>query len=330
MSEKLGSLWWAARLALATAEVDAQERSLQKLQAGYRKEDIQVASARLDEAAEIERIAKANYERSKSLPDGAISAEALDNDLSKFKKASAVSAQLRAELAKMKAGYRTEDILVAKANLTAANSRVELTQRELNYCTIAAPQSQRPLRVLKVLHRIGEWINASKAPELISVYDPTQMQARIDVTQSSIKSIVVGMPAIVVTEANPERRYSATVLRAEPLAELAKNTVTVRVKINDPDELLFPEMVARITFLSQKPTTAPVDKTIMIPTTALLLDNGKQYVFLMEAARVRRQNVTGDGEVGSQTRIIGGLQPGQRVIISRLASLRPGMTVQEK
>jgi len=318
------------RLALGRAEAKAADTNLQKLKAGYRKEDIEAAGARLAEAAEIERIAKANYERSKALPAGAISAETLDNDLSTFKKASAVSAQLRAELAKMKAGYRTEDIAVAQAKLTAANSRVELTERELNYCTITAPESDRPLRVLKVLHRIGEWINAAKAPELISLYDPKEMQVRVDVTQANIKSIVIGKPAIVVTEANPERRYSGTVLRAEPLAELAKNTVTVRVKINDPDEMLFPEMVARITFLAEAPTSAPADHAVLIPTVALLSDNGKDYVFVMDAGRARKQNVTTDGAAGPQTRITGGLQSGQRVITSHLASLQPGMAVQEK
>lgn len=318
------------RLTLAQAEVRGAQLALQKLEAGYRKEDIQAAQASLDEAREIQRIAKANYERSKALPDGAISAESLDNDFSTFKKAGAVSARLDAELAKMKAGYRTEDIAVAKAGLAAAQSRVELIQRELSYCTIKAPQSARPLRVLKVLHRIGEWINAVKDPEIVSLYDPTQMQARVDVTQASIKSISAGMPAIVVTEANPDRRYSGTVLRVEPLAELAKNTVTVRVKIDEPDKLLFPEMVARISFLNEKPNPASSDKTLMIPTAALLTDGEKNYVFIMDAARVRRQDVTTNGTAGAQTRIIGGLQPGHRVITSRLASLRPGMVVQEK
>jgi HlyD family secretion protein len=317
------------RLTLAQAEVKAVDTNLQKLIAGYRKEDIDIASARLDEAAEIERIAKANYERSKALPDGAISAESLDNDLSTFKKAIAVSAQLRAELAKMKAGYRTEDIAVARAKLTAAKSRVELTERELSYCTITSPVSDRPLRVLKVLHHIGAWINAAKTPEIIALYDPTQMQVRVDVTQANIKSIVVGKPVVVVTEANPERRYSGTVLRAEPLAELAKNTVTVRVKINDPDAMLFPEMVARITFLSETPASSPDDQAVLIPTIAIVADNGKNYVFVIESGVATRQHITIGGAVGAQTRITGGLRPGQRVITSGLASLKSGAAVQE-
>jgi len=320
------------RLALADAEVEAAARGLDKLLAGFRKEDIDAAAARVAEALELERIAKANHERSKALPPGAISKENLDKDLSAFKKAQAVTAQLQAELAKMKAGYRAEDIAVARARLAAAPQRVELSKRELSYCTITAPQTDRPLRVLKVLHRVGEWINAGKAPELVWLYDPKEMQVRVDVTQANIESIVVGKPAVVVTDANPERHYDGTVLRAEPLAELAKNTVTVRVKINDPDELLFPEMIARITFLSDEQTPS-ADDAVLIPTSAVLGGGGgdkKHHVFVLDAGRARRRDVTSDGAVGAQTRITGGLKPGQRVIISNPASLRPGRAVEEK
>jgi hypothetical protein len=94
--------------------------------------------------------------------------------------------------------------------------------------------------------------------------------------------------------------------------------------------MLFPEMVARITFLAEAPTSAPADHAVLIPTIALLDDNGKDYVFVMDAGRARKQNVTTDGAAGTQTRITGGLQSGQRVITSHLASLQPGMAVQEK
>ncbi len=43
--------------------------------------------------------------------------------------------------------------------------------------------------------------------------------------------------------------------RQEPLATLAKNTITVRIAIVDPDELLFPEMVAHATFMRDGPET---------------------------------------------------------------------------
>lgn len=314
---------------LAQAEADAAARNLDRFHAGFRTEEIDAATARVAEKAEQERIAANDYQRSQSVPAGGISREDLDRDLSALNKAKALHAQALADLAKMKAGYRKEDIAVAQAELTRAQRNVELIARELSYCTIKAPPSDRPLRVLKVLHRVGEWIDARKQPELVWLYDASQMQARADITQPNIRSVGVGKSATVITEANPQRRYKGTVLRIEPLAELAKNTVTVRVKIEDPDELLFPEMTARITFLAEEPMLVETANAVFIPTAALLHEGGKKHVFVLDAGRARRRDVTVDGAVGSQTRVTAGLQPGQRVITSHLGLLRPGLTVEE-
>jgi len=318
------------RLDLAQADADAAARNLDRFNAGFRKEEIDAAAARVAETAEQQRIAANNYKRSQAVPPGGISQEDLDRDLSALNRAKALHAQAMADLAKLKAGYRKEDVAVARAELTRAQRNVELIERELSYCTIQAPEFDRPLRVLKVLHRVGEWIDAKKQPELIWLYDPTQMQARADVTQPNIRSVAVGKPAIVITEANPQRKYKGTVLRIEPLAELAKNTVTVRIKIDDPDELLFPEMTARITFLADKPILVETAGAVFVPTAAVLDEGGRKYVFVLDAGRAGRRDVTVGAVAGSQMRITGGLQPGQRIITSHLGSLRPGLAVEEK
>jgi len=111
--------------------------------------------------------------------------------------------------------------------------------------------------VLKVLHRVGEWVDAQKHPSLVWLYDPKQMQVRVDVRQPDVTSVAVGQTVEVVTEANPSKKYKGTVLRIDPLAELSKNTVTVRARIEDPDDLLYPEMVAQITFLQGTSTEKP-------------------------------------------------------------------------
>jgi HlyD family secretion protein len=240
-----------SRLDLARAELKLAQKKLEKFRAGFRKEDIAAAKAKAEEAAEKLRIARSVYEASKSLDAGAISREALDKDLSAYKQAEAAYAAAAAELNKYRAGYRVEEIAMAQAEMENARSKVALAERELDYCTITAPDTGSKLRVFRVLHHVGQWIDASKQPDLVWLYDPGQMQARVDVRQPDIMSVTVGQDVEVVTEANPEKRYRGTVLRIDPLAELAKNTVTVRVKIDDPDDLLFPEMVAQITFLQK-------------------------------------------------------------------------------
>jgi HlyD family secretion protein len=320
-----------SRLAAARARQAAAAKALEKLEAGYRKEDVEAAEAKVTSAAEALRIARANYERSKGLKPGSISKEQLDNELSVFRKAEAAHAEAQAEAKKMQAGYRVEDVAVARADVAEADSLVQLAEQELSYCTIAAPDVGRPLRVLKLFHKVGAWIDARREPALAWLYDPKDMQVRVDVRQNDIRSVAVGGEASVVTEAHPRKPYKGKVLRIEPLAELAKNTVTVRVRIEDPDALLFPEMVAQVTFSA--PPDEPGAKArrgLWVPAAAVLGQGAGRHVFISRDGVARRQDVTVSETAGSRVLIGAGLQSGQRVIVSGLDTLRDGQKIEEE
>jgi RND family efflux transporter MFP subunit len=320
-----------SRLAVARAQRAAATKELEKLQAGFRIEDVQVAEAQLAKAAEELRIAEANHRRSQALKPGTISAERLDTELSAVRTALAVHAKARAELKKLQAGYRTEDIAAARAELDKAESLVQLAELELSYCTIHAPSSDNRLRVLKILHNVGQWVDARRDAALVWLYDPADMQVRVDVRQGDVKAVRVGGESLIVTEAHPRKRYNGKVLRIEPLAELSKNTVTVRVRIEDPDELLFPEMVAQVTFLTdaaQSARTRPAE--LRVPAAAVLGESGARYVFVSRDGLARRQDVTVRETDGSRAVIGKGLQSGQRIIVSGLRELRDGQRIEEE
>ena len=319
----------ASRLALARARQEAARQRLSRQKAGFRREDIAAAAAREAGARERLRITKADYLRSKALPKGAISVEDLDRQHSAFKLAGASHARTLAELAKMNAGARVEDIAVARAELAEAGSRVELIERELSYCTIRAPKTGPPLRVLKVLHPPGDWIDVRRHPELVLLYDPKDMQARVDAMQPDIRSIAVGASATITTEADPARRYKGTVLRIDPLAELAKNTVTVRVRIQNPDAMLFPEMVAHVTFHAAGAASRP-SAGVLAPQAAVLSEGGRHFVFVYEDGKAMRRKITVSGSQGSQAIVAEGLRSGQRVIVGDLNRLQDGQKVQER
>jgi len=318
-----------SRLAVARARHEAAKRTLDKLRAGFRREDVLAAEAKVAERQERVRIAKANHERSKGLKPGAISKEELDKEYSAVRRSEAEHAAAVAELAKQKAGYRREDIAAAEASVNEAAALVDLAELELSYCTISAPDVGRPLRVLKVLHHVGEWIDAKKEPALVWLYDPKDMQVRVDVTQANIKAVEVGAEALVATEADRARKYQGRVLRAEPLAELAKNTVTVRVKIEDPDELLFPEMVAHVTFLAGRTSTGK-PKGLVVPKEAVVARGDDRYVFLCQGDCARQQEIVVSNDLGGQVLVGQGLQSGQRVIVTQTDRLRDGQQIEEE
>ena len=263
-----------------------------------------LAGARAATREEELRIARADYERSAGLEQGAVSEQELDRDLATLN--------------------------IARASHNAALAELDLARKQLSYCTVSMPADLPPLKVLDVLHRPGDWIALDKNAAILSLYDPSNMQVRVDVPQNSIGSVSPGQTVKVKTEANPNREYAGTVLRIEPLAELAKNTVTVRVKIADPDSLLFPEMTAHVTF--QSPETGKDDghSRMLLPSDAVLGSGESRYVFVYDRGYARRRPVTIGESADNATIITGGVSSGERVITSELDQLSDGRRVQEK
>ncbi|MHC4251662.1 MAG: efflux RND transporter periplasmic adaptor subunit [Planctomycetota bacterium] len=316
-----------SRLALAEARRDSARRELDKLKAGFRDEDVAAARAREAGAAELARIAQANYRRAASLARGAVSEQELDELRSRLTTAQAAHDLAKAELGKMEAGSRREDVAVAEAKLREAEAAAELAERQLAYTTVRAPDCGKPLRVLAVLRNVGDWVEVGKAAEVLSLYDPARMQVRVDVKQDRIKSVRVGGKATVTTDADRARTYRGTVLRVEPLAVLAKNTITVRVGIEDPDAFLFPEMVAQVSFLAGD--RVPGKGGLLVPAEAVLTDAAGRYVLVDDGGRAASRRVEVLSSSGETAIVTGELRSGERVVVKGALSLRAGDAIGE-
>ncbi len=316
-----------SRLTLAEARRDSTKRELEKLEAGFRSEDVAAARAREAVAAERSRIAEANYRRAASLARGAVSEQEIDELRSRMTAAEAARDLAKAELAKMEAGSRREDVAVADAKLREAEAATELARRRLAYTTVRAPDVGGPLRVLAVLRNVGDWVEVGKSAEIVSLYDPARMQVRVDVKQDRIKSVRVGGKATVTTDADRARTYRGTVLRIEPLAVLAKNTITVRVGIEDPDAFLFPEMVAQISFAGGD--RAPGRGGLLVPAEAVLSDAKGRYVLVDDGGKAAPRRVEILSSSAETAVVTGGLRSGERVIVKGARSLKAGDALGE-
>lgn len=317
---------------LAEATLRRAQSNYQMLKKGYRQEDLAMAEETLVDFKERLRIAKAHYERDSKLGKEVMSEKVIDSSLAVYNRAKANYNRAKYELEKMKAGYREEEIAMANAELSKAKYELELTQRYLEYCTVKAPEYPGQLRVLDVKRKVGEWVHMDgedMKSSLLSLYDPGKMQARVDVTQESIGAVKPQADVIVRTDARPDKEYKGEVLRIEPLADLAKNTITVRVNINEPDSMLFPEMTAKITFFDKKGEIAKtVSGDISVPKTAVFNEVGKQYVYVVQnnmAEKVEIKIVKRKTDSFDVT----GIRVGQRVVVSDLAKIKDGTAVSE-
>ena len=320
-----------ARLDMSRAQSAEAEKNLEKLTAGYRQQEIDSLRAKANHAAEALRLAKANYERTRNLTPRVVSAQELDTALSEMKKAEEAHLAAVADVKNAEAGFRREDIEAARAKVQAMKAQVTLDENNLSYCAVTAPTDRPPLRVLKLFHGVGDWISEKEVRDLVSLYDPKDMQVRVDITQANVAKVRMDGKARVVTDANPSHPYTGSIARIEPLAELAKNTITIRVRVENPDDLLYPNMIARVTVLQGQASAGdPQTSALFVaPREAVLGAGQDRYVYVVDNGVARRRAVSVGQENNGRIEIVSGLTSGQRLITAPLDEISEGRAVEE-
>jgi multidrug resistance efflux pump len=229
----------------AEAEVKVAEANLARFEAGFRVQEVERARADVQSAQADVALKEQVLMRTKALLEsGAVSAEDLDRDKAACSMAKAKLETLRQELLLKEEGYRKEDIMAAKAEVDQKNALLTLARNNYEYTVIKSPLDGA---VLELFVTPGTFILAGN-PRIVSLYDPNDLQVRVDVRQENIGAIYLGQQVEVFTDVEPDRSYAGEVIRIEPLADFKKNTIQVKIKVLEPSGNLYPEMIARIKF----------------------------------------------------------------------------------
>jgi membrane fusion protein (multidrug efflux system) len=101
------------------------------------------------------------------------------------------------------------------------------------------------------------------------------------------------------------------------------DTIAVRAKVPNPDGVLIPGGVVRVTLERGAPRSA-----LTIPQSAVLLDQAGRYVLVVDAAKkVEQRRVTTGVEQGRNVVVTNGLKEGELVIVEGIQKVRPGQVV---
>jgi hypothetical protein len=190
---------------------------------------------------------------------------------------------------------------------------------------------------------------------VVRVYDPKKLQVRVDVPLVSAGTLGVGMPAEITVEALPGRTFTGKVTRLVHEANIQKNTVQVKVAIDDPAPELKPEMLTRVKLFrlgggaaGSKPvptagaTSSAGTGMVMAPAGALLAGaegivagaTARAWVVEQSTSEATQREVRVGSRV-ERTRagaewveIAQGLKPGDRLIAGDASRLREGVKVR--
>jgi HlyD family secretion protein len=323
-----------AQVNQARANLAAAQARLDQLRSGSRpQEKLKDRAAVLQAEANL-KIAEADYQRSERLyRDGVASKAEFDAALARRDTAAALLEAARQSSAMTDIGPRAEEIRAADAQVQQMKAALDYAQTQLAATEIKAPVAGTVLQ--RIVER-GEMVTPSAfggsgaRTSVVDLADLNDLQIELDISQADFARLKMGQRAEIIPEAYPNLRYTGFIEEIAPEANRAKSTVQVKVKVENPDEQLRPEMNARVNFLSDKPANNQTQSAarVLVPKQAVVRRDNAAFVFVVKGNRVEQRTIRAGEETGDAYYVLDGLSGNESVAIAGVDKLRDGDRVK--
>jgi HlyD family secretion protein len=246
-----------------------------------------------------------------------------------------VQTQEQLDNARTNADSLLAKIDLAKSQVAAAESRIQVAQQAVNNCTIRAPFAGI---VVSKDAQVGEMVSPISAgggftrTGIATIVDMNSNEIEVDVNEAYIARVRDGQPVTAILDAYPDWEIPSRVRTIIPSADRQKATVKVRVSFIKLDPRILPDMGIKVTFLGDAPEKKPGAEpaATLVPQSAVRDDGGKKIVFLVKNDRLERRAITPGNARGSDTEIIAGLTVGDTVVVNGPPDLRDGQVIAVK
>jgi HlyD family secretion protein len=323
-----------AQVNQANANLAAAQARLDQLKSGSRPQEKLKDKAAVLQAEANLKTAQADYDRALTLYRSGVASKAeYDQALGARDTAAAILEAAKQSSAMTEIGPRTEEIRAAQAQVQQMKAALDYANTQLAATEIKAPVAGTVLE--RIVER-GEMVSPSAfggsgaRTSVVDLADLTDLQIELDISQSDFARLKMGQRAEIVPEAFSNMRYTGFIAEIAPEANRAKSTVQIKVKVEDPNEHLRPEMNARVNFLSDKPTvsgTTSVNR-VLVPKEAVVRKDGNASVFIVKGNRVEQRTIRTGDEVGGSYLVLDGLSGNESVATSGVDKLRDGDRVK--
>jgi multidrug resistance efflux pump len=244
----------------AKAIRDIATWTAKELDTGFRPEEKAQAMAELNEAeTQLEYLRSLTDRYRRLLQTNTIPQDQFDDALTRLTAAQHRVDRLRNAWTLMRDGAREERRQIAAAELARAEAELAKAEWRLTNCTIRAPITGTILRKNAEEGNLVNPIAMQGSYSLCEMADLSDLEVDLSIQERDVGGIFVGQKCKIRTEAYDKREDFGHVSRLMPIADRAKGTISVRVKITSikPEEegvYLKPEMSTLVTFLKQHAT----------------------------------------------------------------------------
>ncbi|HHP7230164.1 MAG TPA: efflux RND transporter periplasmic adaptor subunit [Xenococcaceae cyanobacterium] len=235
-----------------------------------------------------------------------------------------------AEVAQKAVLLAEEAVKVAQQDVTSAIGRVaaqksviaESRQRQAYTQLIAETTGI----VTQKVSEPGNLVQEGEEILKIGTFDPIQVV--VLVSELDLDHVGVGQTVAVKLDAFPESNFVGRVKRIAPVANVATRQIPIEIVIANSQTKIKGGLLTRVSF---KASDTP---QIAIPETAIIQQEGKNYVFVLaetntqqrKAIVTKRQIQLGD-RAKQKVAILQGLQSGEQIVLRSSQPLNDGETV---
>ncbi|HEX3183732.1 MAG TPA: efflux RND transporter periplasmic adaptor subunit [Pyrinomonadaceae bacterium] len=323
-----------AQVNQARANLASAQARLDQLRTGSRpQEKIRDKAAVLQAEARL-RTAEAEYQRTDRLfHAGVASKSELDRALAERDTAAALVEAAKQSSSMTDVGPRPEEIRAAEAEVQQMKAAVDYAQTQLAATEIKAPVSGTVLE--RIVER-GEMVSPSAfggsgaRTSVVDLADLTDLQVELDISQTDFSRLKMDQKAEIIPEAYPNLRYTGFIAEIAPEANRAKSTIQVKVKVENPNQQLRPEMNARVNFLADNSAGSQNNSSgrILVPKLAVVRKDNAAFVFVIKGDKVEQRAIRPGGEVGDDYHVLEGLSGNESIALAGVDKLRDGDRVK--
>jgi RND family efflux transporter MFP subunit len=221
-----------------------------------------------------------------------------------------------------------------KADIALAEAQKQQTEQLRENMFIRAPFDGT---VISKDAEVGESImpgglgGNSGRGSVATIADLNDLQIECDVQEDFISRVSVDQEAEITVDAVPDRKYHGKVRMIIPMGDRARATIKVKVKIEDADDLLFPEMSGTVFFLPSDQNEDVGDEPRIFAISSAIVENdeGEKVVWIVDKEkRARSINVKVGEQKDNETEILDGLEGKERVIVRPPKGIKDGVLVE--
>lgn len=282
-------------------------------------------TAAMDQAAASVKVAQANLEQGEAelneaerslrrsrelLAKNFVSQAAHDGAVARYEKASAGISGFKAAIGVAQANHRAAQIAIDQTLIRAPFDGVVLT-KNANVGDVITPFSSAP---------------GSQAA-VVTMADMSTLEVEADVSESNLGKVTSGQPCEIQLDALPEVRFRGRLLRLVPTVDRTKATVMAKIRFEQLDPRILPEMSAKVAFLSQEMPEGERSARTVVQPPAVVQRGGRSVMFVIRDDKAAQVEVETGARIGELLEIRSGVRPGDRVVLRPPDKLHDGARI---